>query len=55
MKQMRNMGGLAGIMGMLPGMGMKASDIEGMVDEDFTNMTKEEFAKKAEEQGMTCK
>ena len=33
MKQMQNMGGLAGIMGMLPGMGMKASDIEGMVDE----------------------
>lgn len=33
MKQMRNMGGLASIMGMLPGMGMKASDLEGMVDE----------------------
>jgi len=33
MKQMQKMGGLAGIMGMLPGMGMKASDIEGMIDE----------------------
>ena len=33
----------------------KKLTIEGMVDEDFTNMTKEEFAKKAEEQGMTCK
>ena len=35
MKQMRNMGGLASIMGMLPGLGMgvKASDIEGAIDE----------------------
>ncbi len=33
MKQMRNMGGLASILGMLPGMGMKASDLEGMIDE----------------------
>lgn len=33
MKQMKNMGGLASIMGMLPGMGAKAADIEGMVDE----------------------
>lgn len=33
MKQMKNMGGLSSIMGMLPGMGAKASDIEGMVDE----------------------
>lgn len=33
MKQMRNMGGLAGILGMLPGMGVKADELEGMVDE----------------------
>ncbi|MBP9996098.1 MAG: signal recognition particle protein [Lachnospiraceae bacterium] len=35
MKQMRNMGGLSSIMGMLPGLGMgiKASDLEGAVDE----------------------
>lgn len=33
MKQMRNMGGLTSILGMLPGMGIKASDLEGMVDE----------------------
>ena len=33
MKQMRNMGGLASILGMLPGFGMKASDLEGMIDE----------------------
>ena len=33
MKQMRNMGGLASILGMLPGMGVKASELEGMVDE----------------------
>ena len=33
MKQMRNMGGLASILGMLPGIGIKASDLEGMVDE----------------------
>lgn len=33
MKQMRNMGGLTSILSMLPGMGIKASDIEGMVDE----------------------
>ena len=33
MKQMRNMGGLASILGMLPGMGVKASDLEGMIDE----------------------
>lgn len=33
MKQMRKMGGLSSILGMLPGMGMKASDLEGMIDE----------------------
>ena len=33
MKQMRNMGGLGSLLGMLPGMGIKAGDIEGMVDE----------------------
>ena len=33
MKQMRNMGGLTSILGMLPGMGVKPSELEGMVDE----------------------
>ncbi len=33
MKQMRKMGGLASILGMLPGMGMKGADLEGMIDE----------------------
>lgn len=33
MKQMRNMGGLSSILGMLPGMGAKAADLESMVDE----------------------
>ena len=33
MKQMRNMGGLSSILGMLPGMGIKASELEGMIDE----------------------
>lgn len=33
MKQMRNMGGLSSILGMMPGMGVKAADLEGMVDE----------------------
>ncbi len=33
MKQMRKMGGLASILGMLPGMGMNASQLESMVDE----------------------
>jgi len=33
MKQMRNMGGLGSILSMMPGMGMKAGDLEGMVDE----------------------
>ena len=33
MKQMRNMGGLSSILGMLPGMGIKTSELEGMIDE----------------------
>lgn len=33
MKQMRKMGGLSSILGMLPGMGMKVGDLEGMIDE----------------------
>ncbi|MCD7862380.1 MAG: signal recognition particle protein [Lachnospiraceae bacterium] len=33
MKQMRNMGGLSSILGMLPGLGVKAGDLEGMIDE----------------------
>ncbi len=33
MKQMRNMGGLASILSMLPGMGAKAGELESMVDE----------------------
>ncbi|MCM1189353.1 MAG: signal recognition particle protein [bacterium] len=33
MRQMRNMGGLSSILGMLPGMGMKGADLESMVDE----------------------
>ncbi len=33
MKQMRNMGGLSAIMGMLPGMGVNAADLEDAIDE----------------------
>ena len=33
MKQMRNMGGLSGILSMMPGMGSKMGDIESMIDE----------------------
>ena len=33
MKQMRNMGGLSGILSMMPGMGSKMGDIESLVDE----------------------
>ncbi len=33
MKQMRNMGGLSSILGMMPGMGSKMAEIESMVDE----------------------
>ena len=50
MKQMRNMGGLSSILGMLPGLGIKGADIESMVDEKqlkhmeaiVLSMTKEE-------------
>lgn len=50
MKQMRNMGGLASILGMLPGLGIKGADLESMVDEKqlkrmeaiVLSMTKEE-------------
>ena len=50
MKQMRNMGGLSSILGMLPGLGVKAADLESMVDEKqlkhmeaiVLSMTKEE-------------
>ena len=34
MKQMRNMGGLSGILSMMPGMGSKMGDIESLVDEE---------------------
>ena len=33
MKQMKKMGGLASILGMLPGLGVKAGDLESMIDE----------------------
>ena len=33
MKQMRKMGGLSGILGMLPGMGTKMGDLESVIDE----------------------
>ena len=50
MKQMKNLGGLGAILGMLPGMGMKAKDLEGAIDEKqlaqteaiILSMTKEE-------------
>lgn len=50
MKQMRNMGGLSSILGMLPGMGAKMGDLESMIDEKqlarteaiVLSMTKEE-------------
>jgi len=50
MKQMRNMGGLASILSMLPGMGIKGSDLESVIDEKqlkqteaiVLSMTKEE-------------
>ncbi len=52
MKQMRNMGGLTSILGMLPGMGIKTKDLDGMIDEKellrteaiILSMTKEERA-----------
>ena len=33
MKQMRKMGGLSAILGMMPGMGINKADLEGAVDE----------------------
>lgn len=50
MRQMRNMGGLSSILSMLPGMGIKAADLDSMVDEKqikrmeaiVLSMTKEE-------------
>lgn len=50
MKQMRSMGGLSSILSMLPGMGSKMGDIDGMIDEKqlaqteaiILSMTKEE-------------
>ena len=33
MEQMRNMGGISSVLGMLPGVGAKKKDIEGMIDE----------------------
>ena len=50
MKQMRNMGGLSSILGMLPGLDVKAGDLESMIDEKqlkrmeaiVLSMTKEE-------------
>ncbi len=50
MKQMRNMGGLSSILSMLPGLGVKASELESMIDEKqlkqmeaiVLSMTKEE-------------
>ncbi len=33
MKQMRNMGGLASILGMMPGLGINAGDLEGAINE----------------------
>ena len=50
MSQMKKMGGLSSILGMLPGMGIKTSDLEGAIDETqmkrteaiVLSMTKEE-------------
>ncbi len=39
MKQMRNMGGLGAILSLLPGMGAKMGDIEGMIDEKQMKQT----------------
>ncbi len=33
MKQMKKMGGLGSILGMMPGLGVKAGDLEGMIDD----------------------
>ena len=37
MKQMRNMGGISSILGMLPGMNKQMGDIESMIDEKQMN------------------
>ncbi len=39
MKQMRNLGGLGAILKMLPGMGINAGDLDGMVDEKMLKQT----------------
>ncbi len=39
MKQMKNMGGLASILSMLPGMGINAGDLEGAIDEKKLRQT----------------
>ncbi|MCR5618867.1 MAG: signal recognition particle protein [Lachnospiraceae bacterium] len=39
MKQMKNMGGLASILSMLPGMGINASELEGAIDENKLRRT----------------
>ena len=39
MKQMNNMGGIASILSMLPGMGINASDLEGAIDEKKLRQT----------------
>ena len=39
MKQMKNMGGLASILSMLPGMGINAAELEGAVDEKKLKQT----------------
>lgn len=40
LEQMNNMGGISSILNMLPGMGGKMKDIEGMIDESAMNRTK---------------
>ena len=39
MSQMRKMGGIGSILGMMPGLGVKASDIEGKIDESQLRKT----------------
>ena len=40
MEQMNKMGGISSILNMLPGMGGKMKDIEGMIDEKAMDRTK---------------
>ena len=40
MNQMKNMGGISSVLNMLPGLGNKAKDIEGMIDEKAMDRTK---------------